>query len=220
MTAQPPRSHTKLAIALVVVALIIGGAVYVLFFAGTTTTIPNALTSAQDASSGLTLGLRISANAAGVLSISSNVTNLLNKVNNVTTANHWPYPNPDSLACGDYDQFPIQFAVFQGYYDASNFSSASDLTLYNTAYLYPCPTVSAPAPYLLFAPLSDNVSRFDSSPQEGSYSVSTTDTVSGYWTGSQSTAVFHHFSAGTYTALAEDEWGDAALSHFTVSSDL
>jgi hypothetical protein len=220
MTTQPPRSYTKLAIALVVVTLIIGGAVYILFFAGTTTTIPKALTSAQDAPLGSTLGLHISANAGGPLSIFANVTNLLNRVNNVTTANDWPYPSPDSAACGDYDQFPIQYAVFQGYYDASNYTSAADLSLYNTAYLYQCPTESAPAPYLLFAPLSDNVSRFDSSPQDGSYLVSADYSVTGYWTGSQSTSAFHHFQPGVYTVLAEDEWGGAALLHFTVSSNV
>jgi hypothetical protein len=146
------------------------------------------------------------------LSIQTNESNILNRVNNVTTANDWPYPNTGSLPCGDYDQFPIEYAVLQGYYDASNYTSASALTLYDPGVTYLCPTVSASIPYFLFSPLSDDASFSFSSGQNNSYLLSADYSVTGYWTGS---GIFHQFPPGVYTALVEDEWGNVVLLHFT-----
>ena len=85
----------------------------------------------------------------------------------MTAADDWPYPNTSSIPCGNYDQFPTEFAVLQGHYDMSNYTSASALTLYDPGDFYSCPTEVFPGPYLLFAPLSDNVSRSYSSGQRG-----------------------------------------------------
>ncbi len=175
-------------------------------------------TSTQDEALGLRLSLHISANATGALSISTNETNLLNKVNNVTAANDWPYPNTNSNPCGNYDQIPTEFAVLQGHYDMSNYTSASSLTLYDPGDFYSCPTEVFPGPYLLFAPLSDNVSRSYSSGYESSFLASASYSVTGYWTGSGNTASFHQFSPGIYTVLAEDEWGNVVLLPFTVGN--
>jgi hypothetical protein len=186
----------------------------------TTATVPppNQTEAATvNSSLGLRLGLQISTNATGTLLVSANETNLLSRVNNVTTANDWPYPNAGTLPCGDFNQFPIQYAVLQGYYDPSNYTSASALTLYDTGGFYDCPTMIAPIPYVLFAPLSDNASFLFSSGQEGSYLVSANYSSTGYWTGSQSTAAFHPFPRGIYTIIVEDEWGDVVLLHFTES---
>jgi hypothetical protein len=242
MDNQEPRSHARLAASIVLVVVIgasLIGAAYLRTsqsaisansISSTTSTsggvrttssirMPTSLASAQDTPLGLTLGLHISANATGALSISTNETNLLNRVNNVTTANSWSYPNTGSYPCGNYEQFPIEYAVLQGYYDTSNYTSASALTLYDTADVYLCPTMTASIPYLLFAPLSDNVSRFYSSGQEGSFLVSANYSVTGYWTGSGNTASFHQFPPGIYTVLAEDEWGNVVLLPFTVHNN-
>jgi hypothetical protein len=48
--------------------------------------------------------------------------------------------------------------------------------------------------------------------------ISAGDSYTGYWTGSLATAAFHPFPPGVYTVLAEDEWGDVVLLHFTVNS--
>jgi hypothetical protein len=165
-----------------------------------------------NSSLGLRLGLQISVNATGALSIQTNESNLLNRVNNVTAANDWPYPNTSSLPCGDYDQFPIEYAVLQGYYGTGNYTSASALTLYDPGAVYACPTMTAPIPYLLFAPLSDDASFSFSSGQNDSYLVSAEYSVTGYWT---DLGIFHQFPPGVYTALVEDEWGDVVLLHFT-----
>lgn len=153
----------------------------------------NAFTT--DCQLGVTLGLQISTNASGGLSISTHETNLLNRVNNVTTAGNWSYPNVNSEPCGNSDQFPIEYAVLQGNYDTSNYTSASALTLYDPGDVYLCPTEIFPGTYLFFAPLSDNVSHF-SAGQEASFLASASYSTTGYWTRSGSTASFHKFPPG------------------------
>jgi hypothetical protein len=239
MENQEPRSRARLAasiILLVVIGASLIGAVYLrIGQSGTSTTstsstsstsggvgttssarISASLASAQGAPPGLKLNLQISTNATDALSISTNETNLLNRMNNVTTADNWPYPNTGSEPCGNFDQFPIEYAVLQGHYDASNYTSASALTVYDPANIYFCPTMTAPLTYLLFAPLGDNASRFYSSGQEGNFLVSASYSVTGFWTGSGNAASFHQFSPGIYTVLAEDEWGNVVLLLFTV----
>ena len=204
----------------VVAALLISAAIYALSIAerAPSIQIPTSVVSGEDASLGLILGLHISTNATGALLISTNETNILSRVNNVTTANDWPLPDINSYPCGNYNQFPIQYAVFQGRYELSNYSSGVSLTLFNPAEIYSCPTESNPGPYLLFAPLSDNASYRFPSGGLGSYPVSAMYSLSGYWTGSQSGSAFHHFSSGFYTVLVENEWGDVVLLHFEVGS--
>jgi hypothetical protein len=181
--------------------------------------IPVSAASAQDSSLGLKLDLSISVSAEGALTISTNESNLLDRVNNVTSTNEWLYPNTGSYPCGNWDQFPTEYAVLQGYYDVGNYSSASSLTLYNTTIAYPCPTMTGPIAYLLFSPLSDNSSRyFGPSGSAGSLVVSDQYAMTGYWTGSGTTASFHKLPSGTYTVLAEDEWGNIVLLHFTAAS--
>ena len=43
--------------------------------------------------------------------------------------------------------------------------------------------------------------------------------MTGYWTGSGTTASFHQFPPGIYTVLAEDEWGNVVLLPFTVAGN-
>jgi hypothetical protein len=164
----------------------------------------------------LKLNLQISTNATGALSISTNETNLLDSVNNVTTADDWPYSHTDSLPCGNFGQFPIEYAVFQGHYDASNYTSTNALTLYDPGLFIPCPTAEALPAYLLFAPLSDNASYPSG---QGSFLVSASYSVTGYWTGSGNTFAFHQLPPGIYTVLAEDEWGNVVLLPYTVQGN-
>jgi hypothetical protein len=222
MTSPQPRKRTRLRIVILVVlaALLISAAIYALSIEerAPSIQIPTSVVSGEDASLGLMLGLHISTNATGSLLVSANETNILSRVNNVTTANDWPLLDINSYPCGNYNQFPIQYAVFQGSYDLSNYSSGVSLTLYNPAAVYLCPTESNPGPYLLFAPLSDNMSYRFPSGDLGSYPVSAVYSLLGYWTGSQSSSAFHHFSSGFYTVLVENEWGNIVLLHFEVGS--
>ncbi len=235
MTAQPPRSYTRLAIAIIVGALIIGVATYLAslsgltpprtttitastgisvstsYWGGTTSSIqvgsPSA--SALNNTLGLALHLEVSVNASGSLMINLNETNILDRANNVTIAGSWRISpaKAGTDPCGGFDGFPIEFALLQGYYDASNYTSANPLTLYNTALPVECVAYLPPSSRL-FAPLSDVTSSLRAS--EGY-------TVIGYWTGSFTSTVFHPLPPGVYTVLAQDEWGDFVLLHFVIS---
>ncbi len=115
-TPERNSGRWKYIILAVVVILVVGTILYALSSAGRAPSIqiPTSVVSGQAAPLGLTLNLRISTNATGALLVSTNETNLLSRVNNVTTADDWPYPNTNSAPCGDYNQFPIQYAVLQG----------------------------------------------------------------------------------------------------------
>ena len=247
MSAQPVKSYATLAIAIVVAALVVGASIYASSSLKTTTTITKTTTittstngtsvitttaeapssvqipvssvSVQDNSTGLKLYLYVSANTTGAIFVFTYESNMLNRVNNVTTTGKWPYPNTNSYPCGNYDQFPIEYAVMQGNWGLANYSLASSLALYNTAPIYACPTENYPQHFLSFAPLSDNASRIimPGSWKE-SFSVSVKYAVPGYWTGSGTNASFHDFSPGVYTVLADDEWGNVLLLHFTVAA--
>jgi hypothetical protein len=162
----------------------------------------------------LSLGIR--SNGGTNITISAEESNLIDSTNNVTTADQWPYPNTNAFPCESSSQFPIRFALMQGNYDVANYTSGSALALYNTSQVYECVTMSGLEPYLLFAPLSDNATYHFSFGQSSSYLVSDQLTASGYWTEAQSSAAFHPFPAGSYTVLAEDEWGGVVLLHFDV----
>ncbi len=235
MAVQPPRNYTRLAIAIIVGALVTGGAVYLASLSDLTSTRTTTITastgisvstsswggttssiqvgthfaSALNNTLGLALHLEISVNASGALLVSANETNILNRANNVTTADSWRISPAETGTdpCGGFDGYPIQFAVLQGYLDASNYTSANPLTLYNTALPVECISYHPPSS-ILFAPLSDTAS--------GSL-VSERDTEVGYWTGLGSSTVFHPFPPGVYTVLTQDEWGDFVLLHFVVS---
>ncbi len=167
---------------------------------------------------GLELYVRLSSESTGTLAISINETNLLDRVNNVTGQENWPYPNPPTLPCGNYDDIPIQYAILQGVYGQDNFTTATALTLYNTSIQASCPTMIGPWHYILFSPLGDNVT-YGSTYGGVNNLVSMNVSESGYWTGSGSTAAFHKFSARSYTVLVEDEWGKVVLLPFSVNDN-
>ncbi len=218
MTSQPTRRLYTWVILAVVAALLLGAAVDLAFPGIRTQSVQVSATgtSVEDRSLELVLNAHVSVNGTGALNIVANETNLLDRANNVTTADLWPYPNTTSSPCGNYDHFPLEYAVFQGYYDATNYTSGASLALYDTQYLYPCPTISTPYAYLVFAPLSDAAAAGPDLLSFGNGNilmVSENATVAGYWGGFQSTASFQHFSPGVYTVLVEDEWGNALLLH-------
>ena len=192
-----------------------GGGLTVVTTMSTGASVATTTTNVSNAND-LQLSLGIRSNGGANITISADESNLLDSVNNVTTASDWQYPNTGTLPCGNWDDFPVELAILPGNYGASNYTSGGALTLYSTTLAYSCVTMTAPEPYLLFAPLSDNASYRFSFGQNGSYIVSDQLTTSGYWTGDQSTAAYHPFPPGSYTVLAEDEWGDVVLLHFDV----
>jgi hypothetical protein len=209
-----------------------GGGPTVTTITSTGASIATTTTNASNANH-LQLSLGIRSNGGANITISADETNLLSSENNVTAANNFSFNNWSSPAfgpfpCGNSVQtvqggnfdanvpFPIEIAVLDGNYGADNYTSGLALTTYDTGQVYTCPGIDLYVQYLIFAPVTDNASFYYGSSLVGNYVVSDQLTTSGYWTGDQSTAAFHPFSPGSYTVLAEDEWGDVVLLHFDV----
>lgn len=190
--------------------------------------IPTQSASDTNSTLGISLELKIVlSNDSGWPVISAQVLNIKNVQNNVSAADEWRYPS-DSLnpfsPCGAIG--PLGFAVFQGYYNLSNFSSANALTLYNSNVSYTCTTISSPIVYFIFNASSNFASPYSSNgpqyPSIGGVPMSVDYMTSGYWTGSvyQSDAEYHYFSPGTYTVIAADEWGGLVILHFVVTQGI
>lgn len=166
---------------------------------------------------GLSLGLRLAADNSngGSVRITVEELNLLNRVNNVSATSSWQIPN-ESLR-GPWETTMVGYAIYHGFYDASNFTSGKPLPLVEIGSgrvsCTPCP---APT-YYLFQPNSDNATTSPGSKfwytSSSFMLINFTENISGYWTSSTS---FEVFPAGTYTVLALDQWGQATVLHFTV----
>jgi hypothetical protein len=141
--------------------------------------------------------------------------------NNVTAANDWfaPLNYLDGAPCGD-DGPTVGFAIAQGYYTSSNATAAKFLDLVNPAATYNCPLYLGygDATGFLFQPMSDMAVSYGCNQQRcmsgsASTGASGSGAVTGYW---NQGGAFVRFPRGTYTVLAEDEWGNFALAYFTV----
>jgi flagellar basal body-associated protein FliL len=178
-----------------------------------------ATASVSNSSDGLNLNLQVNAGGNGTFTVTVAESNLLSSVNNVTEANQWKYPadllNPANNCAPTND--PVGFAIFQGYYGMSNYTSGKALPLYNTNVEFHC-TENIYANEYLFQPLSDSISVYNHGQFETNGTASLSLLTGGYWTGGAGTptaASFNEFR-GVYTVLAADEWGNVLLLHFTV----
>lgn len=173
---------------------------------------------APNSNLGLQLSLTISSStyAPGqMVPINITETNTLSTVNKVSSQRNWPVSGLTLGPCGSLN-YPFGIEIFPGYYDQSNISQASNqsvLPFYKPG-LYPCPAILIFSSYS-FQPLSDvaNVSF-------GSMNLTTVVETNGSWTGSMSSSAFQTFNPGVYTIVAGDEWGDLAIVHFSVSTQL
>ncbi len=173
----------------------------------------------------LQLSLAPSNGSLGEIVIREDLLNVLNTRNNVSAKQDWLY-SPNYLnpfdPCGPPG--PLGFAVFQGYYDRSNYSSATALTLYNSSIPFFCTTNIFPITYYLFNASSDVASSYTSNgpqyPSGEGFPLAVSYSTGGYWTGGyfQSSSEFHYFPRGTYTVIATDEWGQLVILHFDVVS--
>jgi hypothetical protein len=224
MSSPAPRSYTRLAVAIVAAALIIGSVTFLSISTKTTTltttqtvtvtsTMSTTVTSSASASNSsldLSLSLQVSANTNGVLTVKVNETNLLDAENNVTAPSVLPYNGTIAEAfsyCGGavvYDGWtswlggPAIFAIFEGNYGWDNYTAAQPLTLYNTT------TVASGCPGYHVSHYAFNALASDSLSQ----------TVKGYWTGGQASstpAIYHSLAPGTYSIVALDVWGQVVL---------
>ncbi|MHB8567248.1 MAG: hypothetical protein ACYC7D_13085 [Nitrososphaerales archaeon] len=210
----------------VIVALSIGVGVYVMqsqLGAGTTTGVLNNYpTAAQTTNSTLGLELKLSINSAtfspgqGVL---VNITeyNTLDRLNNVSVARNWPIGGLTLGPCGVNN--PVGAAIFQGYFTSSNISAGSPLSLFASG-TYNCPAFLF-VRYYVFQPMSDDGSTYVLSGNGTSTfccgnppPISGSLNVTSYW---DRTNTEHSLSAGVYTVIGGDEWGQLVLLHFVVT---
>ena len=157
-----------------------------------------------------------------------------------SSLNGWAYDN--AKPCGSNG--PVELAVFDGYYDPSNFSKAGQpLQLTSPDERVSCIGVNQPSPnafvflpfsgtaYALFnGTLAQNAqpTSFSSSlqhwvciwhslPGRVQSDCGASQGASGYYVAATSASNgFHLFHFGTYTVAATDVWGDLALAYFTV----
>ncbi len=193
--------------------------------ATTATSTPTA--TATDPTNGLELRLYLntssSSGTGANVSIFADVYNPSSATANVTSANGWVVPlnGTNGAPCGNSGQ-TVGFAMAEGYYTSSNITAAKLLDLVNASAVYMCPLYFgyASATAFLFQPMSDSGSAYGCvgvSPTCYNGSATATNglplTVTGYYQGD----TFTRFPRGTYTVLAEDEWGALVLAYFRAS---
>jgi hypothetical protein len=184
--------------------------------------------TASNPTNGLELRLYLNASslsATGVnASLFADVYNPSSSTANVTSANDWVVPlnGSDGVACGDEGQ-TVGFGIAEGYYTSSNVTAAKLLDLVNPGVTFTCPVYFGYGNPIgdLFQPMSDSGTSYGCtgvSPCLTGDATATYDpvpvTITGYWNHGDT---FASFSGGTYTVLAEDEWGALALAYFGAS---
>jgi len=142
-------------------------------------------------------------------------------------SNLWPtidgekYPLIDS-PCGS--DFPYGLAIIPGYVNSISIASAKPLNLWEPG-IYMCPALVHVNGYELMG-LSDRGFILGAGDFSIPITLSSTVSFSGYWVASNPVNNFNplnnsykfiYFSAGQYTVIIADEWGETALLHFTVT---
>jgi len=187
-----------------------------------------AATTVTNPANDLELRLSVNTSSATGVSVFIDAYNPSSSAANVTSASDWvvPLTGNNGAPCGDdtYAQNPtVGFAIAEGHYSSSNVTEAKLLDLVNPSITYSCSLYlgyASPTGFL-FQPLSDMATSYGcDQPRCMSGSASTGLTTSswapgtGYW---NQGGTFISFPKGTYTVLAEDQWGDLVLAYFTVS---
>jgi len=187
-----------------------------------------AATTVTNPTNDLELRLSVNTSSATGVSVFVDAFNPSSSTINVTSDSDWVVPlnYTDGAPCGDdtYAQNPtVGFAIAEGYYTSSNVTEAKLLDLVNPSTTYSCSLYLGYAnpTGFLFQPLSDMATSYGCNQQRcmsGSASTGLTTSSwapgTGYW---NQGGTFISFPKGTYTVLAEDEWGSFVLAYFTVS---
>jgi len=215
--------------AVVLVALLaIGLVAYYEFTAGAGNSVQPTHTTATatNPTNGLELRLSVNTSSASTgvsLSVFVDVFNPSSSTANVTSASDWvvPLTGNNGAPCGGdtYSQNPtVGFAIAEGHYTPSNATEAKLLDLVNPSVTYSCPLYLgyADPTGFLFQPMSDMAASYGCDQQRcmtGSASTGVQNTTSSWSQG----GTLISFPKGTYTVLAEDQWGALALAYFRIS---
>jgi hypothetical protein len=144
--------------------------------------------------------------------------NTLPIMNNIPKSDNWAY---DHFRRGPCDFIsPFGAAIFRGDYTASNFSTASPLTIYDPHATLLCPT-NAPVISYSFEPSSDTANVIEDSKYDQGNNLQHFKyefTIRGYWPDDDynSDSKLTIFEPGVYTVVAGDEWGALVVLHFKV----
>ncbi|MGD0395865.1 MAG: hypothetical protein ABSB26_03020 [Nitrososphaerales archaeon] len=175
-------------------------------------------TQVATSSAALRLGLSIDTStirAGDNISLTTSEFNPLPTENNVPVAGNWSLQSLVMGMCGPIDLVsalaPVAYVVLTGYYAASNISAASGVQS-DAGCISSGPVIRS----YDFQPSSDFASITCNPDQNlcSARAMSWSAEVSGYWS---SGGVLVNFEAGVYTAVAVDEWGHVAISHFVAT---
>jgi hypothetical protein len=174
--------------------------------------IPQSVSTTNE-SLGLSLSVALSATylqPGQGISITISEANTLNILNTVNVGTEWQFSPLSDSPCG-VGSYPMGLAICQGYYTASNISTAEALNVY--AYgMYACPMLYPLIYSYTFQPMSNMASI---NPSGGFFMpMNSALAANGYW--GMTAKDFHSFSPGIYTVAGGDEWGQLALLHFVV----
>jgi hypothetical protein len=150
--------------------------------------------------------------------VNVDVKNTLAQTNRVEALTGWESQGLGPCNFGS----PISLIVVKGNYSASNFTTTAPLVLYDPGAIFHCPAFSwAGGATFDFYPSSDVATVYygGNPPDANSADVQINKNIdlNGYWAGNSPTAVLNSFAAGIYTVVAQDEWGNLAAVHFTVT---
>ena len=136
--------------------------------------------------------------------------NTLSIDNNVKAATNWGVNGLAIGACPNINVLPFGVAVFQGKYNAQNISQGIPLELFAAV---PCAQLMRLITGYDFLPVSNNAAIMPGGDLSSPTSMSATETVNGTYTqGFQLTPL----SAGMYTVVAGDEWGNLEFLYISV----
>jgi len=184
---------------------------------------PNCLTSLTN-SLGLDVLLMMNATklvAGDTLNVTAAVLNSSPRDVSVREAFVWAFPSVrDWLTNLGGCPSSLSIQVYGRHYAISNLSNATPLQIGDPGRLVPCGILDGGGGYFLFQPSSDKAAYlFQGSSYTGpGYPMSQTVEAKGYHP-SNASENFIPFPAGSYTVVAGDEWGQLAISYFSVSAN-
>jgi hypothetical protein len=190
--------------------------------------VPGTAATAIDSndSTGIDLVLAVNATTLEVgqsLNVSVSLFNVLPSTNSIPTSNDWDFRGvPVALWPPCYFILPAEAVVLEGNYTVQDLQSVANVT-----FSYQC-SQGVNVDLLTFQPRSSlaNLTR-----ESGQHQLSLSFATNGYWDllsnsqqlnppiiGQQSRLpIATPFTPGVYTVAVADEWGQAAVLHFTVN---
>jgi hypothetical protein len=158
----------------------------------TTVVVPTPSASALGSTIGLRLDLSLASNSNGSIGVVVDEFNILDHLNNITADTRWPVNQFlwTRDVCGPPTGVPMGYAILQGDYSQTNFTTGTPLYIEAEPSSLLCP-YEAPTPYYAFKPLSDVAATYEWGNIPGlagvyNVTASSEGAWSGYWAGSAS----------------------------------